>query len=691
MRSFRELCRNRCVCRMAGRVVRHTGKAALVVVVMIAVTLGHPGALPAQDVPKIKVNRTAAIDPVGDAKFELEVKMPTSMYTVAKANNPNTAVLLRRLGAGQHWAELAGVQGRFDDGTSTVVIEYTHRGLARPIDDDLWEIRFEQDSKMDLVAAFDNTLVLTTASNTDLGMASLTVRVEAPANAEDLQLRHGPERITYRLATPQVGGEEPAVDFQLGVRPQIMSCMAKSYSDERFANLWVARSVMKNTGDQTLKGYRVRFRVAGYSSWSAWNRSKYVLPGQTVVDAYFPVFDLAKLAEMSGARPAALEMEYEYQTQNGEKVVETDSRRVQLLGRNQVYYSSMSADEAVGYFDLTDNAPLIVASFVTHDDPVMQQLAGGVCRLAGGPAASLNNDDAVKYLRTLYDYLGASNIAYQTSPGPIFQGQFGQHIKYGRDVLRNRAGTCIDLAILYASACEAVGLETVVFLIPGHAFPAVYLPNGNLVAVETTLIGRETFEKAYEKGMQEAQEAIASRVFHRVEIQKLHDLGVHSLDLPAVDPDYLTQLGYRFDTAVATVPVPAVNTTPAPAVNPNPPVDPNPNPAPNPPVVPDPTTTSLYQVSGKWVYQGRINGYGLTIAAVLGHDGQYASWVRLQAPNGQIGESQSFGTFRVNGSCLEFTPGNGGPQETRPFELHGNQMLVQFAEFNQVLAFQRTG
>ena len=42
---------------------------------------------------------------------------------------------------------------------------------------------------------------------------------------------------------------------------------------DKFPQLWVARSVLKNTGDQPIQDYRVRFRLAEYATdWGEWHR-----------------------------------------------------------------------------------------------------------------------------------------------------------------------------------------------------------------------------------------------------------------------------------------------------------------------------------------------------------------------------------------------------------------------------------
>ena len=65
---------------------------------------------------------------------------------------------------------------------------------------------------------------------------------------------------------------------------------------------------------------------------------------------------------------------------------------------------------------------------------------------------------------------------------------FAQDIKYPRDVLRAKSGTCIDLAILYATLAESVGMHAYLMLVPGHCFSVVNV-SGQMIAVENTGLG----------------------------------------------------------------------------------------------------------------------------------------------------------------------------------------------------------
>ncbi|MAG56224.1 MAG: hypothetical protein CMJ83_08040 [Planctomycetes bacterium] len=52
-----------------------------------------------------------------------------------------------------------------------------------------------------------------------------------------------------------------------------------------------------------------------------------------------------------------------------------------------------------------------------------------------------------------------------------------QNVKFPRDVIRDRSGTCIDLAILYASMANAIGLEAYLCVVPGPCFPVIKMPH----------------------------------------------------------------------------------------------------------------------------------------------------------------------------------------------------------------------
>lgn len=499
----------------------------------------------------VKLDLDVTITESGDAIFKETLTMPTQSYLTLKEKS-SAIKLLRNVQQNLSYAEIEDLQANFDDAACAVRASYTHRGYLRVDRAGQWTLKFPADADPELLSTSDNIAILTQAVDSELGAMSQTMRIRLPQGSRNVNHDKATRELTFEFE-PSVSADSAEVDseFSLDSKPHLMSCLATLYGDESFSNFWASRTVFKNTGSQALKNYRVRSRVAGHSSWSPWARSKVVYPGQTVVDPFFPVFDLNTLSNMSAARPAMIEVEYEYETADGKKVTETDAARIQLLARNQVVYSSREQSEVIDWAESFEYSPFIIASFAHADDPAIQQLAGRISGMANGAAASYTDAEAEAFLTSMWNFLEMNKVAYQSPPGMTVNNTFGQNVKYGRDVLRNRAGTCIDLAILWASTAKAVGLKSYVMIVPGHAFPVIGLPGGNVMPIESTLIGRNTFAEATQVGVEAYNQGLAGD-HYLVDIDQLQDLGVRSLDLPAVENNFLGQLGYSFEAAAET-------------------------------------------------------------------------------------------------------------------------------------------
>ena len=79
----------------------------------------------------------------------------------------------------------------------------------------------------------------------------------------------------------------------------------------------------------------------------------------------------------------------------------------------------------------------------------------------------------------------------------------GDYVQLPYETLKRRNGDCEDLAVLYASLIESIGMESRIILIPGHAFAGYIDKEGYLVPIETTA---SSFDSALSIGMSEWQE-----------------------------------------------------------------------------------------------------------------------------------------------------------------------------------------
>jgi len=112
--------------------------------------------------------------------------------------------------------------------------------------------------------------------------------------------------------------------------------------------------------------------------------------------------------------------------------------------------------------------------------------------------------DIESHVRAVYDYLAQNGMTYISQPFSAMSLPDSQRVVLPEVVLRNNAGNCIDLTVLFASILEGVGIHSYLFLTKDHAF----IGWGNkskldeLLFLETTVIGANLFDEARQLGRQ---------------------------------------------------------------------------------------------------------------------------------------------------------------------------------------------
>lgn len=126
--------------------------------------------------------------------------------------------------------------------------------------------------------------------------------------------------------------------------------------------------------------------------------------------------------------------------------------------------------------------PELLASFVT---PNLMQVRMVVSRAAkilqeftGDSTIDGYMSRSVNRVRqmagAIFEALKEQKIAYILPPADNSE-IVGQRFRFADDVLENKAGTCIETALLYASCLECAWLNPIVVIIEGHAFVGVHL------------------------------------------------------------------------------------------------------------------------------------------------------------------------------------------------------------------------
>jgi hypothetical protein len=543
---------------------------------------------PDKAVPVVRIERKIQVSPLGDADIQAEIKMPPDQHARFKKMlsrpkikdgkvdgffDPKMANVLRFLELETPGALLEKFDGKFD--TDAIKVSGIERGWAKNREG-RWVCQLTTDPRQDFKYIKKQGQVATLQALQKENGRQKLVRLEItlPPGAHTIAVKGKPSQLVFKALRPKPGpAPKRKPSLELETKPHIMSALYKLYGDRRFGQLWVGRAVFQNRGVEKLTDYRVKFRLSGYSEWSRWERCDVVYPGQTVVDPYYPVID-TKIKDLHGSNLADIEVKYQYRRPGGKLVEDSHSERIKILGINDGVYSDLPFSKENTWYENFKDAPLVLASFTTATDPVMHDVLGILTKQIGGANASATDLGARRFLEALYNLFRA-NITYEGAKGDQIDGVLHQHLKYGRDVLRTKSGTCVNLAILYASVAETAGLKASIILIPGHAFPAVRLPqSGQLIFVETTGCGGGTlatsrdYAFAVSYATQNFQNWAKLGLLMKIDIGQLRLRGVTPPELPDVGRNPLKDWSIVPPNIVPTGTTPPTTQNPPPRTTP---------------------------------------------------------------------------------------------------------------------------
>ncbi|MFN0132784.1 MAG: hypothetical protein ACKVW3_09705, partial [Phycisphaerales bacterium] len=359
-----------------------------------------------------------------------------------------------------------------------------------------------------------------------------------------------------------------SLDAKILYSPTIMPIAYKAYGNPQAAGgrYYLAKTILHNSGGLPIQNVRVSYRVPGYiEGWTTAEPYDQVLPGQTLVDLYYPKFnrDLSKTRTVTTAQ---VEIKINYDDSAGKPQERLETRNFQLRGINDMVYTTIPDDERTNsWFDHVDNY-LAWACYITPNDELVKRFQGRVtATMPGGTAAGMdaNDKETEAFLTALWNYLNEVSLHYVGTTG-IPQAIAGdstamvQSCALPRDILEKGSGLCIELALLWATMCESVGLKPYVILIPGHAFVVVQNPRtGTSYPIETTMVGgiHPTENRLYtiSEGVAAAKksfdEARNQGVFLALDVQREQSRGMRP---PELEPKDITAFDNLIDKRMRT-------------------------------------------------------------------------------------------------------------------------------------------
>lgn len=200
-----------------------------------------------------------------------------------------------------------------------------------------------------------------------------------------------------------------------------------------------------------------------------------VSPGKdfVIVDHNIEI-DAAYLNQLNEAERGQVK----FQLQIGETTIATKTYEIRMLARNE--WSGLG-----GMSEL-------LAAFIMPNDPIIAKILknAGEALLANGQSPSLegyqSSDPDRVYLLTsaIWSAIAMERLTY-ANPPQSFE-LVGQKTRPPTTVITDGLATCLDTTLLFASAIESVGLNSVTIFLKGHCFVGVWLHNKSFSTLVTS-------------------------------------------------------------------------------------------------------------------------------------------------------------------------------------------------------------
>jgi len=290
------------------------------------------------------------------------------------------------------------------------------------------------------------------------------------------------------------------------VRKSLMTFAYKIYGDPSVENgrFFLSKIVFHNEGTGTVHDLSVSYQIPDYVPWTTPETQSELPAGQTLVRLFYPQLP-SKVTQLTTDTTTALETKIHYSNEKGESKDEVLRDPLILRGVNQFEYTDLPESELETYYDRTAQTEVEVA-MVTPNDPVVKEFVAEVTKRTGGTLAGIETRDpseqfkeAWQFMKATYDYMCETGMRYTSNEGvPSANGDVRtliQTVRMPRDVILTNQGLCVELAILWSSILQYVGLDSSLVFIPGHCYVRVSVA-GQTMAIECTAITPKAIKSA---------------------------------------------------------------------------------------------------------------------------------------------------------------------------------------------------
>ena len=257
--------------------------------------------------------------------------------------------------------------------------------------------------------------------------------------------------------------------------------------------------VLSNEGSQEAS-LVVETYIEGYTTTSS--DTVRLEPGESIEVNQNPLLKTDAVDQLNSEKPATFHIRVTQIAPGDAVVLLDDSQQILMYSRRDFVW--------IDGFETNEEYELW-AAWVTPTDPAVEELlraaadytSSGMMWSGYGGEEDDESGAVWERLEAIWEaednHYDLTYISTMVAFGP----NTVQRMRLPAEVLEQASGNCVELTTLYASAAEAIGLESAIVRIPGHAFVAIRTDqnNANYYFIETTLIGRTNFSDAVDAGL----------------------------------------------------------------------------------------------------------------------------------------------------------------------------------------------
>ena len=342
-------------------------------------------------------------------------------------------------------------------------------------------------------------------------------------------------------------------------RSALMTFAYKVYGNPKVQDgrHYLCKITFKNTGDHPVTDFAISYKLQDYIPWTDPETMSSIPTGFSFAKLFYPRLP-AEVTKLRTATTCSLQVKATWKEEGQPKEM-LFRHDVLLRAVNELTYSDLPSDEVESWQDAFDTSDFAVA-MVTPNDPVVTAYAAEITKAAGGTTAGIAGgpQEVQRLCKVAYEYMVKTGLRYTGDSGvPANYDDvktLAQVVRLPRDVILNNNGLCIELAILWSSVLQHLGVKTALIFRPGHAYIIAYSPEQKMsidqgLPIETTAItpravGRERavpFEEAVKMAAETVQGDLKDGRIIILPVSEYQQIGFTAPELPEVDITKITE------------------------------------------------------------------------------------------------------------------------------------------------------